>query len=109
MLTGRRIVCGPGLYLYYHGVDYRQQEADMMLMLDNPSAHLDLFEKYGIDYVFLSYYETSGNSAQAEDFDALFQLIYQSDEAYWYDPVRIYAVSERAIVKFQEHGTKELQ
>ena len=81
----------------------------MMLMLDNPSAHLDLFEKYGIDYVFLSNYETSGNSAQAEDFDALFQLIYQSDEAYWYDPVRIYAVSERAIVKFQEHGTKELQ
>ena len=109
VLTGRKIVCGPGLYLYYHGVSYQQQEADARQMLVSPSAYQDLFAQYGIDYVFLSNYETGADRAKAEDFDALYPLIYMSDETYWYDPVRIYAVSERAIVKFQEDSTKELQ
>ena len=112
VLTGRRIVCGPGLYLYYHGVDYMQQEADARLMLVNPVKYQDLFESYGVDYVFLSNYELNemrNNGADMEAFAALYPLIYQSDEEYWYDTVRIYAVSERARVKFQEDNAKGLQ
>ena len=109
VLTGRRIVCGPGLYLYYHGVDYAQQEADARAMLFDPAAHPELFETYHVDYVFLSSYERSENDAQAEDFDALYPQVYGSGEGDWYDEIRIYAVSERAIVKFEGNTAKELQ
>lgn len=56
-LAGRKIVCGPGLYLYYHGLDYAQQDADVRLMLESPAENLALFEKYHVRYVYLSSYE----------------------------------------------------
>lgn len=58
-LTGRDIVCGTGSYLYYHGVDYAQQSIDQKLMLEAPGEHPELFEKYGIGYIYLSSYERS--------------------------------------------------
>jgi len=58
-LTGRDIVCGTGSYLYYHGLDYSQQSRDQRLMLETPAESAHLFEKYGIDYIYLSSYERS--------------------------------------------------
>ena len=109
VLTGRRIVCGSNLYLYYHGVDYPDNERDVRLMLSDPAGQADLFKEYGVDYVFLSNYEKNEAGAQYTDFDALYPLIYRSGDEYWYDPIRIYAVSERARVKFQEEGAQVLQ
>ena len=56
-LGGRQIICGTASYLYYHGIDYSQQKYDERMMLENPAENLHLFEKYGVDYIYLSSYE----------------------------------------------------
>lgn len=56
-LGGRQIICGTPSYLYYHGVDYSQQKADEKRMMENPGENRALFEKYGVDYVYVSGYE----------------------------------------------------
>ena len=114
-LTGRKIVCGSSLYLYYHGLDYQQQEADAMLMLAYPEAYADIMTEYGVDYIYLSSYEKNTVrvwngyaknasivtndpyitcTADTESIDELFTLVYEGGPDY--DTVKIYAVSERA-------------
>lgn len=111
-LAGRKIVCGSSLYLYFHGLDYRQNEADACLMLAYPEEYAELYRKYGVDYVFVSSYERNmanidtslvsnaahRQSAYAADEDALgalYPLIYEGGE--WYDRISVYAVSPEAI------------
>ena len=36
VLTGRSIVCGPDLFLYYHGIDTSERKADISAMFDCP-------------------------------------------------------------------------
>ena len=56
-LAGRKIVCGTGSYLFYHGLDYRRQRRDEQLMLENPAENAALFEGYGVDYAYISNHE----------------------------------------------------
>ena len=56
-LTGRDIVCGTGSYLYFHGVDYSQQQIDERLMLESPAENLQLFADYGVGYAYISNHE----------------------------------------------------
>jgi len=83
-LTGRDIVCGTGSYLYYHGLDYSQQAKDQKQMLENPAASADLFEKYGIDYVYLSSHERSNYEADSAWFVENCKLIFESGSVYLY-------------------------
>lgn len=52
-LTGRNIMCGSGSFLYYHGVDYAQTEADVAQIYQNPAARDTLLAEYGIDYIVI--------------------------------------------------------
>jgi len=56
-LGGRQIICGTPNYLYFHGIDYTQEYIDMKRMLETPGEYPELFEKYGVDYVYVSSYE----------------------------------------------------
>ena len=58
-LAGRRIVCGTGSYLYFHGIDYGAQAFDERMMLENPGDSLALFERYGVGYAYISSHEKS--------------------------------------------------
>lgn len=61
-LTGRSILCGADTFLYYHGIDTSDRRADINKMFENPKENLALFEKYGIDYVYIGASERgSGN------------------------------------------------
>ena len=53
-MTGRSIVTGTGTFLYYHGIDTHEREADVTLMYEEPSAHPDLFERYHVKHVLIS-------------------------------------------------------
>lgn len=68
-LAGRKIVCGPGTYLYFHGIDFSQQEADVQRMYEYPAAYQGLFQKYGVSYVYISDWER-GAYAVDEDYFA---------------------------------------
>ncbi len=53
-LTGRSIVTGTGTYLFYHGIDTSQREADVRRMFETPSECPELFRQYNVRYVLLS-------------------------------------------------------
>ena len=62
VLTGRSIVCGPDLFLYYHGIDTGERRDDIDAMFEEPWDNLQLFEDYGVSYVYIG-------SAERSNFD----------------------------------------
>ena len=56
-LAGRTVLCGSPSYLYYHGLNYGEQQAAAKAMYETPSA--DLLEEWGVDYVVFSGFERS--------------------------------------------------
>ena len=89
-LAGRHIVCGTGSYLYYHGIDYSEQQWDERQMLEAPDTHADLFAKYGVDYAYISSHERYNFEADEEWFEANGALVFQAGD------VSVYALSDRA-------------
>ena len=85
-LTGRSIVCGTGSYLYYHGLDYSAQRDAEARMLSAPGDNLELFDQYGVDYVYISNQERYNFGADENWFDAHLRRVYDVDG------IRIYAV-----------------
>ena len=53
-LTGRSIVTGTGTFLYYHGINTSEREADVALMYEAPADNLQLFAQYGVKYILIS-------------------------------------------------------
>ena len=62
-LAGRRILCGSGSYLYYHGLDYGDQYGAMQRLLTDPDEAL--LAQWGIDYAWFSSYERAADGAEA--------------------------------------------
>lgn len=56
-LAGRTVLCGSPSYLYYHGLNYADQQAAAKAMYETPSAAL--LEEWGVDYVVFSGFERS--------------------------------------------------
>ena len=52
--TGRSIVTGTSTFLFFHGIDNTQREADVRKMYEEPASSEQLFRKYGVDYVLVS-------------------------------------------------------
>lgn len=70
-LTGRNIVCGSSAYLYYHGFDTYDREQDVAAMFENPKNSGELFEKYGVDYIYIGINERCNYSISPESFENL--------------------------------------
>jgi len=51
--TGRRILMGYRGWLWTHGINYRQREADIISMYEGGEQSLGLLKKYGVDYVLI--------------------------------------------------------
>lgn len=79
-LAGRRIVCGPGLWLYYHGFDISEREKDIQSFYMSPAEREDVLQKYGAGYIYLSGSERAAYDAKEEALDALYPRLY-TDEA----------------------------
>ncbi len=89
-LAGRKLVCGTGTYLYYHGVSYERQQQAARDMYEAPGDNLPLFDIYHVDYVYISAYERSDYAVDEAFFQENFPVCFQNGE------VTIYAVSARA-------------
>lgn len=76
-LSGRDIICGPDLYLFFHGLDYTRQEADCRRFYEDPENNLDVLSTYGVQYIYVSDYELSDFAVDVEALDARFEKIYQ--------------------------------
>ena len=58
-IAGRDIVCGPDLWLYYHGLDTSERKQDIRAFYADPENNADILEKYSVDYILVSSYERS--------------------------------------------------
>lgn len=71
-IAGRKTVCGPDLWLYYHGIQTEKRKADIAAFFADPEANMDVIDRYGADIVLVSSYE---RSAYAVDEDVLDRLL----------------------------------
>lgn len=83
-LTGRNIVCGAGTFLYYHGLDYGQRESDIPLMYQDPAGYADLFQKYGVKYVYVSGTERGSYAVNDQGLSEIADCIYSEGEVMIY-------------------------
>ena len=58
-IAGRDIVCGPDLWLYYHGLNTTERKQDIYAVYTDPENNTAVLKKYGVDYILVSSYERS--------------------------------------------------
>ena len=79
VLTGRSIVCGPDLFLYYHGIDTSERKTDISAMFEAPADNPDLFRKYDVRYVFIGSSERNGYVIDMDYFIDNGTILYDQD------------------------------
>ena len=79
VLTGRSIVCGPDLFLYYHGIDTSERREDIDSMFESPWDNGELFDKYNVRYVYIGSAERSKYSIDIDFFETNGTLLYDQD------------------------------
>ena len=83
-LTGRSIVTGTGTFLYYHGIDTNEREADVALMYEDPANHSDLFERYHVKHILISNAERGNYDINYEFFNANATIVCSNDSGLLY-------------------------
>ncbi len=102
-LAGRKIVCGPDLWLHWHGFDTSAAKWDLIRFYTDPAGNPDVPGKYGADYVVFSWRwqgqitghdldpAVVGHPVYRVDVEALYDLYEPVWEDGWYT---IFAVPE---------------
>jgi hypothetical protein len=89
-LAGRPIVRGDTAWLWSHGYEYADREADVKSIYAGSDEARSLIEYYGVDYVYLGMRETEAGANQAF-FESNYSRVFQSSN------LAIYKVSERQV------------
>lgn len=76
-LTGRSIVCGSDVFLYYHGIDTTQRKEDVRQMYENVAKNRYLYEKYSVDYVVVSSWEKADYYIDIPLFEQMFTKVFE--------------------------------
>ncbi len=76
-LTGRSIVCGSDVFLYYHGIDTGERKADVAKMYQRPVENSHLYEKYSVDYVVISSWERNDYRPDEAVFGRMFEKVFE--------------------------------
>ena len=80
-IAGRSIVCGPDLWLYWHGFDTTERKMDLMNFYEEPEAYREILEKYGVDYIYVSSYERNSYLVDEEALGRMFPVVFENGEA----------------------------
>ncbi len=80
-IGGKTIVCGPDLWLYWHGFDTSERQAELRLFYEDPDAHPDIPQKYGVSYIYVSSYERTQYDVDIEALDRNYDRVFENLEA----------------------------
>jgi hypothetical protein len=87
-LAGRRIVRGPTAWLWSHGIEFRDREADVRRIYRGEPDARALLSYYGVDYVFVGDAERDQLRANEAFLASTFPVAYQNSR------ITIYAANE---------------
>ena len=80
-IAGRTIVCGPNLWLYWHGFDISAREAELAAFYEQPEDNLDVPARYGAQYVYVSSYERQSYEVDEEGLEKIGLKVFENGEA----------------------------
>ena len=80
-IAGRTIVCGPDLWLFWHGFDTDERKAEISAFYTDPSQGGEVLEKYGVDYIYVSSYERSSYAVDIVALNERYEVVFQNSEA----------------------------
>ncbi|MDO5021803.1 MAG: hypothetical protein Q4E07_00510 [Eubacteriales bacterium] len=78
-LAGRSIVCGPAMWLYYHGFNIGERESDIRLFYSSPEDSKDILNKYGVDYILFTPHELAKYGADMQELAAIYPVVYNDN------------------------------
>ena len=79
-IAGRDIVCGPDLWLYYHGLDTTERKSEIRAFYADPVNNMDTLEKYGVDYILVTSYERSDYDVNREGLLQIAEAVFSNRE-----------------------------
>ena len=77
-LAGRDIVCGPDLWLYYHGFETWERQKEISAFYADPENHTEFLDRYHVQYIMVGPYERAGLNIDQEALDALYPAVFTS-------------------------------
>ena len=80
-IAGRTIVCGPDLWLYWHGFDTAERNEELAEFYGDPESHPEIPEKYGAEYVYVSSYERQNYDVDEEGLAKIGEKVFENREA----------------------------
>ena len=80
-IGGKTIVCGPDLWLYWHGFDTGERKEELRLFYEDPQNHPEIPQKYDVGYVYVSSYERSEYNVDEEALNRCYRKVFENGEA----------------------------
>ena len=80
-IAGRTIVCGPNLWLYWHGFNTAERNMDLKDFYEDPETFQEIPELYGADYIYVSSYERSNYDVDQNALEELYEKVFENSEA----------------------------
>ena len=77
-LAGRDIVCGPDLWLYYHGLNTWERQMDIREFYRDPAGNRKMLEDYNVSYIFVGSYERANLTIDEDALDREFDRVFES-------------------------------
>jgi len=84
-LAGRQILCGSDLYVFFHGLNYREEQAACRLFYEDPEGCRDVLDRYQVDYIYVSDYERADFDVDTEAIEMNWPLVYENRDVRIYD------------------------
>ncbi len=88
-LTGRNVLCGSPSYLFFHGLDYWENEEAARAIYETPKASFGLFSRFRVEYILVSDFERDAYEVDEKALGELFPLIYHDGNR------KLYQVTEK--------------
>ena len=80
-IAGKTIVCGPDLWLYWHGFDTTERKNEIRAFYEDPDHNADVLQKYGVSYIYVSSYERNDYLVDEEALRREYPVVFENAEA----------------------------
>ena len=83
-IAGKTIVCGPDLWLYWHGINTTDRDWDIREFYEDPEEYAEVIADYDVSYIYVSSYERSNYDVDEEALRRNYTVVFENPEAVIY-------------------------